>query len=70
MSLSAADIVLIMEAAAKHGVLSFKAGDTEFTLKGYVLPQPAPSAVETIQKELQAGRDWAASEPPPYVEEL
>lgn len=70
MSLSAADIVQIMEAAAKNGVLSFKAGDTEFTLKGYIPPQPVPSAVDAVQKEIQAGRDWAASEPPPYVEEL
>lgn len=67
MSLTAADIALLIEAASKHNVTQFTAGDVSFTFSGH---RPAPSVTGDFAQALQDAKDWMEESPvpPPFVE--
>ncbi len=69
-SLTASEIMQIMEAAAKHGVTEFQVGDLRFTTSGY-RPQLSAQAqaMQELYEEDRAAQDWATAEPPPPVPE-
>lgn len=72
MTLTADDIVKIMDAASRTGILTLTIpGVVDFTRIGYLPPatpaQQMQAAIAEVRQEAAQGQDWLQQDPPSLV---